>query len=88
MPNIFEFFKAKFRNIGRATCGRTAHSVIVKLYDNGKLVMEREIDAYETNHGRADNFYLAGRLNSFASELYGGMRKAEKERARNARRAK
>ena len=50
--------------------------------------MEREIDAYETNHGRADNFYLAGRLNSFASELYGGMRKAEKERARNARRAK
>jgi len=88
MLNLIEFCKAKLRNVGRANCGGTSHSVVLKVYDNGMVICDREIDAYETNEVCADRIYIAGRLNAFTSELYGSMRKAEKERARLARSAK
>lgn len=83
MPNILEYVKAKFRNFGRAKFGGRPHSVSLKLYDNGKLVLEREIYFYESFGGRADELHVAQRLNAFASERYGLMRRRMKMMNRN-----
>jgi len=84
--SFVEWFAAKLRNIGRANCDGTAHSVVMKVYDNGKIVCDCEIDSYETNEGCADRLYIAGRMNAFTSDLYGSMRKSAKEAAREAKR--
>lgn len=85
--NLIEWLAAKFRNAGRATEGGTVHSVVMKVYDNGQLVLDREIDVYESTVGLADDIYIAGRMNAYTSELYGGMRKRMKEAERAARKA-
>lgn len=85
--NLIEWLAAKFRNAGRATEGGTVHSVVMKVYDNGQLVLDREIDVYESAVGFADDLYIAGHMNAYTSELYGGMRKRMKEAERAARKA-
>lgn len=86
--NLIEWLAAKFRNAGRAAAeGGTVHSVVMKVYENGQLVLDREIDAYESALGFADDLYIAGRMNAYTSKLYGGMLKRMKEAERAARKA-
>ena len=87
MINIIEWISAKVRNHKRAKCGGVCHSITVSVYDNGHRVMWREIACVESNESRPlPHFYVAKELNGYFSELYGKMRKREKEFARLAKR--
>lgn len=83
--NVCEWLFAKVRNIRRARSGGQCHSVMMKVYDNGRLVLCREVYTYEINSGHVSEVYIVGRTNAFISDLYGRMLKSMKLASRNAK---
>lgn len=83
--NVCEWLSAKVRNIRRAGFGNQCHSVMMKVYDNGRLVLCREVYTYEMGNGHVSETYIVGRTNAFISDLYGRMLKSMKLASRNAK---
>lgn len=74
--SLIEWLAAWRRNAKRKN---GTHSLMLKVYDDGRVVFEKEIESYDPQEVRVDEFHIVGRINAIVSNLYGNMCKQRKE---------